>query len=184
MNTSRLTASSPASRRVLSVTAAALLALTLAACGRHDDERTAGQKLDGAIASAEHKTEVAKAEVKDAAAEARADMKDAGAEARAGANAAVADAKAAGREVVADAKAAGREAASSVDDAGITVAVNAALAGDPKLSALKIDVDTDKGHVALKGTAPDDSSRRRATDLARAVKGVVAVDNRLVVAKG
>ena len=182
MNTQTL-ASTPA-RRMLSLGAAALLALTLAACGKHDDDRTAGQKLDGAIATAEQKTEAAKADVKDAAAEAKADMKEATADARSSAAAAVADAKAAGHEVASDAKAAGREVASSVDDAGITVAVNAALAGDPKLSALKIDVDTEKGHVALKGSAPDDSSRRRATELAKAVKGVVAVDNRLVIAKG
>lgn len=150
-----LSLSTPAARRVLTLTATAVLGLTLAACGKPDDDRTVGQKIDGAVAAAEQRTEVAKAEARDAAAEVKADAKEATAEARA-----------------------------SVDDAGITVAVNAALAGDPKLSALKIDVDTSNGRVELKGTAPDDSSRRRASDLARAVKGVVAVDNRLVVAKG
>lgn len=150
-----LSLSTPAARRLLTLTATAVLGLTLAACGKPDDDRTVGQKIDGAVAAAEQRTEVAKAEARDAAAEVKADAKEATAEARA-----------------------------SVDDAGITVAVNAALAGDPKLSALKIDVDTSNGRVELKGTAPDDSSRRRASDLARAVKGVVAVDNRLVVAKG
>lgn len=150
-----LSLSTPAARRVLTLTATAVLGLALAACGKPDDDRTVGQKIDGAVAAAEQRTEVAKAEARDAAAEVKADAKEATAEARA-----------------------------SVDDAGITVAVNAALAGDPKLSALKIDVDTSNGRVELKGSAPDDSSRRRATDLARAVKGVVAVDNRLVVAKG
>lgn len=169
----RLALSTPAARRVLTLTATAVLGLTLAACGKPDDDRTVGQKIDGAVASVEQKTDAAKAEVKDAAAEVKADMKEATAEVRADASAAVADAKAAGRD-----------AASSVDDAGITVAVNAALAGDPKLSALKIDVDTSNGRVELKGSAPDDSSRRRATELAQAVKGVVAVDNRLVLAKG
>lgn len=150
-----LSLSTPAARRVLTLTATAVLGLALAACGKPDDDRTVGQKIDGAVAAAEQRTEVAKAEARDAAAEVKADAKEATAEARA-----------------------------SVDDAGITVAVNAALAGDPKLSALKIDVDTSNGRVELKGSAPDDSSRRRASDLARAVKGVVAVDNRLVVAKG
>lgn len=131
-----LSLSTPAARRLLTLTATAVLGLALAACGKPDDDRTVGQKIDGAVAAAEQRTEVAKAEARDAA------------------------------------------------DAGITVAVNAALAGDPKLSALKIDVDTSNGRVELKGTAPDDSSRRRASDLAKAVKGVVAVDNRLVVAKG
>lgn len=150
-----LSLSTPAARRLLTLTATAVLGLTLAACGKPDDDRTVGQKIDGAVAAAEQRTEVAKAEARDAAAEVKADAKEATAEARA-----------------------------SVDDAGITVAVNAALAGDPKLSALKIDVDTSNGRVELKGSAPDDSSRRRASDLAKAVKGVVAVDNRLVVAKG
>lgn len=150
-----LSLSTPAARRLLTLTATAVLGLTLAACGKPDDDRTVGQKIDGAVAAAEQRTEVAKAEARDAAAEVKADAKEATAEARA-----------------------------SVDDAGITVAVNAALAGDPKLSALKIDVDTSNGRVELKGTAPDDSSRRRASDLAKAVKGVVTVDNRLVVAKG
>lgn len=150
-----LSLSTPAARRLLTLTATAVLGLALAACGKPDDDRTVGQKIDGAVAAAEQRTEVAKAEARDAAAEVKADAKEATAEARA-----------------------------SVDDAGITVAVNAALAGDPKLSALKIDVDTSNGRVELKGSAPDDSSRRRASDLAKAVKGVVAVDNRLVVAKG
>jgi hypothetical protein len=160
--TTSVSARSLPAQRVLSVTAVALLALTLAACGKTDDSRTPGEKLDSAIATTQEKT-----------AEAQADIKDATAEARADASAAVADAKAAGRA-----------AAASVDDAGITVAVNAALAGDPKLSALKIDVDTSKGRVELKGSAPDESSRRRATELAQAVKGVVGVDNRLTLTKG
>ena len=46
---------------------------------------------------------------------------------------------------------------------------------------LKIDVDTDKGRVVLKGKAPDAAARDRATTLASGVKGVTHVDNRLQI---
>ena len=68
-----------------------------------------------------------------------------------------------------------------VDDASVTASINAELAKDPTLSAIKIDVDTEAGRVALKGSAPDAESRERATRLAQAVKGVVSVDNQLRV---
>jgi osmotically-inducible protein OsmY len=84
-----------------------------------------------------------------------------------------------------DAKRAGSDAANTVakaaTDATITTKINAALAADDKLKAIKIDVDTSNGHVVLTGSAPDSSSRDRATTLARAVEGVVAVDNRLAI---
>lgn len=69
----------------------------------------------------------------------------------------------------------------SVQDTNITTAVKAALATDPSLSALKIEVSTSDGVVHLKGPAPDAKSRERAEVLAAAPAGVVAVDNQLVV---
>ena len=76
-------------------------------------------------------------------------------------------------------------AASSValatTDAAITTSINAALVNDPQLSALRIDVDTQEGRVNLSGKAPDESSKTRATTLAKAVEGVKSVENRLVV---
>jgi len=74
--------------------------------------------------------------------------------------------------------------ASKMSDATITAEVNTALAKDPNLSALKIDVDTAKGRVVLLGKPPDPAARDRATQLAQNVKGVVSVDNQLVVGKG
>lgn len=71
-----------------------------------------------------------------------------------------------------------------VKDAAITTAVNAKLAQDKSLSALRIDVDTVNGRVSLRGTAPDAAARERATTLASAVDGVVSVDNQLTVGKG
>jgi hyperosmotically inducible periplasmic protein len=93
------------------------------------------------------------------------------------------------REAGKDMQAAGSEAADKVAigaaDVAITAKVNAALAADDQLSALKINVDTTNGQVELKGTAPDAASRDRATMLASAVEGVVKVENRLTVeAKG
>jgi hyperosmotically inducible periplasmic protein len=72
-------------------------------------------------------------------------------------------------------------AASALGDAGITAAVKTALAADPKLSAVQIDVSTEGGTVTLSGPAPDERSRERAEVLAAAPAGVNHVDNRLVV---
>jgi hyperosmotically inducible periplasmic protein len=87
--------------------------------------------------------------------------------------------------VIADTKEASSQAADAVKtgatDATITTKINAALAADDKLSALKINVDTANGRVTLNGTAPDATSRDRATTLAAAVEGVMSVDNRLAV---
>lgn len=68
-----------------------------------------------------------------------------------------------------------------IDDAVITTSVKAELAKDSNLSALKINVDTDNGRVALKGTAPSTAAREQATTLAQNVKGVISVDNQLTV---
>lgn len=68
-----------------------------------------------------------------------------------------------------------------VDDAAITASVKTALARDSDLSALQINVDTDKGRVALHGTAPSAAAKEHATTLASNVKGVSGVDNQLTV---
>ena len=143
-------------RPIAAVTAA--LALTaLSACNRPaDDNRTAGQRVDSAIAKSERQAGEMKEGAKSAAA-----------------NAGQATERAA------------NEVSDKVKDAAITTAVNAKLAQDKGLSALKIDVDTVNGRVSLRGTAPDPGARERATTLASAVDGVVSVDNQLVVsAKG
>jgi osmotically-inducible protein OsmY len=73
------------------------------------------------------------------------------------------------------------DVAQSVNDATITAAVNADLAKDPDLSALRINVDTHDGRVALYGSAPNESAKMRAEKLAMSEKGVVSVDNKLAV---
>jgi hyperosmotically inducible protein len=80
-------------------------------------------------------------------------------------------------------KSAAEQVSNKVSDATITAEVNTALAKDPALSALKIDVDTAGGRVVLRGTAPDAAARDRATKLAQNVKGVVGVENQLTVSK-
>jgi osmotically-inducible protein OsmY len=84
-----------------------------------------------------------------------------------------------------DAKEATKDAAANVGaavtDAMITTKINAALVADDQLKALKINVDTKDGKVVLTGVAPDAGSRDRATTMAKAVNGVVDVDNRLTV---
>ena len=75
------------------------------------------------------------------------------------------------------------DVAQSVNDATITAAVNADLAKDPDLSALRINVDTHDGRVALYGSAPSEDAKMRAEKLAMSEKGVVSVDNKLAIEK-
>ncbi len=149
------------------ITAGALFAaLTLTACGRQDDPQTAGQKVDEAVATAERKTEEMKAD------------------ANRGLESAKSSADQAAQDIKSSTGQAMDKAANAVSDAAITASVNAELAKDEKLSALRINVDTVGGKVALRGTAPDTASRERATQLAAAVEGVVSVDNQLKVGQG
>lgn len=95
--------------------------------------------------------------------QARQDVREGAAEARRDINDAAADAQ------------------NAVNDAAITASINAKLAGDNELGATKIDVDTVGGKVALTGTAPNESARERATQIASSVSGVKSVDNQLTV---
>ena len=135
----------------------------LSACDNADSSKTVGQKLDSAVA----KTEQAAADVKDAT------------------KASVESAASALREGADQAKAAAKNASDSVtfsgEDAAITASVAAGLIKDPDLSAIKIDIDTKQGVVSLYGPAPSEAARMRATDIAKAVKGVSGVENKLTV---
>lgn len=132
-------------------------AVTLVACDQ-PGKTSVGQKIDGAIADV-------KSESQSAADKAKTEV----------------------RELAKDTQQAAGQAATAVAtgaaDMTITAKINAALAADSKLSALKIDVDTSQGRVKLMGTAPDAQSKDRATTMAAAVEGVSGVDNRLMVSK-
>jgi hyperosmotically inducible protein len=135
--------------------------LALGACQRNDGE-TVGEKADTGASKTEQAARNAEQDVKDATASAGAAVKNAGEETRA----------------------MGAAAADKVEDAVITTKVNAALASDKDLSAVKIDVDTKNGVVTLTGPAPTASARDHATELARNVKGVTSVNNQLTVKAG
>lgn len=139
-------------RPALLLLPALVAAVALAACGREDDDRTAGQRLDDGISKMEQKSEQARQDTRQA-------MDRMGDKMNATAD----------------------KAAAAVDDAQITTSIKTALAGDPKLSALDVKVETDHGHVTLDGTAPDLASRDRAGSMALAAKGVQSVNNRLKV---
>lgn len=134
------------------VFAAVVAALSLAACNRQNDDRTVGQKVDDTIQRTEQSADNAKREADNAVNDARQDAKQAAA-----------------------------DASDKVADAAITASVNADLAKDPDLSALKINVDTSNGHVTLHGSAPNEDAKQRASKLASNVKGVTSVDNELTI---
>ena len=148
--------------RIASILAVSALALGLAACGK-TEEPTVGQRLDSAV----EKTEQAAA---DARVKAESAMQNAETKMEQGA----ANAEATAKEVANTAKGA-------IDDATITAQVNAGLAKDPDLSALKINVDTVNGKVTLNGPAPSTVARDRAETIAKSVTGVTSVNNQLVV---
>src|SRR6266481_724997 len=70
-----------------------------------------------------------------------------------------------------------------IKDSVITAKVKAEMAKDREVSALHIKVDTDnKGVVQLSGTAKSQSEAEKAVQIANGVKGVTAVENKIVVA--
>lgn len=150
-------------RQTLTLTAVSVLlaSLALTGCNKRDDVSTAARGTDNTAVVTGQPTageQMAKSaeDAKNATKDAAADVKDAS-------------------------KSAADQASNKVSDALITTAVKAELAKDSKLSALRINVDTDGGRVALKGSAPDADSKERATKLASNVKGVVTVDNQLTI---
>lgn len=90
----------------------------------------------------------------------------------------------AARNVGDDTRRMGAAGAEKVDDATITAKVNAALAADKDLSAVRIDVDTKNGVVTLTGPAPSPEASAQATKIAKNVKGVTSVENKLTVKAG
>lgn len=69
-----------------------------------------------------------------------------------------------------------------VDDASITTAVKSKLLWSKHADGLTTDVDTRSGRVTLTGKADSGAAKDLAGRLARNTRGVVSVDNKLVVA--
>ena len=74
-----------------------------------------------------------------------------------------------------------RSAGQYIDDGVISAKVKTNLATDPITKAHQIDVDTYKGVVQLAGFVDTKESVARAEQIARQVKGVLAVKNDLIV---
>ena len=85
------------------------------------------------------------------------------------------------RQLGEEAKDATKKVGDKLDDSVITASVKTEIAKDAELSALKVNVDTDNGRVALRGSAPSMAAKQHATTLAAAVKGVASVDNQLSI---
>ena len=68
-----------------------------------------------------------------------------------------------------------------VDDVAITTQVKYELLDSKKVDGLDVNVDVTNGKVKLTGWASSEAERLKATDLARAVKGVKSVDNQMKV---
>ena len=161
--TTRMNSAQSCALRPLAISCALVVLTGLAACGKAGDGQTVGQKIDSAVASTENAAT-------DAKAKAQASMSKAGE--------AVKDAT---QKAEADSSKAAESMAGKADDVAITASVAAGFAKDSDLSAIKIDVDTKNGNVSLYGPAPSATARDRATSIAKSVKGVNSVDNKLVV---
>ena len=160
MNTLKI--SQRPAQRVATILAVSALALGLTACGKTEDQ-TVGQRVDSAIERTDQAAADARVRAEGAIDNAQNRMEQGAASAgNAMANA-------------------GNRTMGAIDDATITAKVNADLARDPDLSAVKINVDTVNGKVTLNGPAPSTVARDRAETIAKAVEGVTEVNNQLVV---
>ena len=74
-----------------------------------------------------------------------------------------------------------RTMAEIYDDASITAAINSRFLKDDLVSAVDVNVDTDRGEVTLKGTVDNPAVARRAYDLAYSVEGVTRVISQLTI---
>ena len=160
---------SPDARRMatLAIAGSLLIAITLGACGKKDDSQTVGQKVDSAIAKTEQAARQAKDKVSASMAQVEETMK--------------VDAQRAQNATKTAVDKAADKISSAAQDLAITASISAALAKDPDLSAVRINVDTKDAAVTLNGPAPTIAARDKATVLAKGVKGVLSVDNKLVV---
>ncbi len=74
-------------------------------------------------------------------------------------------------------------AKAAADDSSITAEVKAKLLATPSLKDEKIEVSTTEGLVTLTGTVKTQQAKVVAAKIAKAVKGVKSVDNKLAVEK-
>jgi hypothetical protein len=77
--------------------------------------------------------------------------------------------------------AAARPAANGRDDASLQQKLDKAYSDDPEISAANIDATIVNGRVKLVGTVNSEAVKQRAERLAYQIKGVLGVDNKIVV---
>ncbi|MCJ7799421.1 MAG: BON domain-containing protein [Polaromonas sp.] len=150
----------------LFVSTAFALVFAMSACGKQDDAKTAGQRLDSVIGKTEQAAEQAKEKTENALANTGAALKDAT------------------QNAESSARTLASKAGEKIDDLALSGAILAGFAKDPDLSILKIKVDSRDGAVTLGGSVPTQAAREKASDIAKAVHGVNAVDNQLLVSGG
>ena len=73
------------------------------------------------------------------------------------------------------------EAAATVDDATIQAQIETASRTDPALANLDVSTIVERGRVTIIGSVSSPELKQRVERTIRAIKGVVAVDNQLVV---
>jgi hyperosmotically inducible periplasmic protein len=76
---------------------------------------------------------------------------------------------------------AGRSPGEVVDDATITTQIKTSLLAEKILNGIAISVTTFEGDVTLTGAVQDSAQVKKATDIARSVRGVRKVDNLLKI---
>ena len=150
------------------------LALALSACSKQDDNQTAGQKLDSAIAKTGQAAEEARLKTEQSASQVKAKTEETFANAGTALKNATQNAESSAKEVAG-------KAIEKMDDMAISTAISAELGKDPDLSVFKINVDTKEGAVTLNGSAPNEAARERAGTIAKKFSGVLSVDNKLLV---
>lgn len=148
--------------------------LGLSACDKADDRASIGQQLDTAIRKTEQ-----------LAAEAKSKTENSGTELKAKTEAIFANAGVALKDATENAeysaKTVAAKATEKMDDMAITTAISAALAKDPEIKLLEINVDTKSGAVVLNGSVPTQKVRERAGAMAKTFSGVQSVNNQLTV---
>lgn len=68
-----------------------------------------------------------------------------------------------------------------IDDTTILAKAKAALVNDPVVSGMNVNVEVNRGVVALNGAVNGDVSKQKAEAIVRGIDGVRGVDNNLVV---
>lgn len=151
------------------------IALALVGCGKKDDPRPFTEKTKDAANTAVEKTKDMASDVKNAVSDKLVEWKLTPSDIKA-------DLEKGGRVVRSKASAAGEKIGEVTDNARIVTVINAKFVGDPDLSALKINVDADRGTVTLKGTVATPELIGKAIYLALDTDGVHEVVSLLTIA--